>query len=86
MIFDALVTIGSALLSGLISLFPDGTFNYPTNIEGVAAEIAAKVGPINAILPLAETLTVATIALTVIIPAMIAYRAALLVWSLLPMT
>jgi hypothetical protein len=78
-------TVWMRVLGGLVDLMPDAVLDLP-DIEAMAAQLAEFAGPFNAFAPIEELLIVAGVVMTVLLPAMIAYRTTILVWSLLPFT
>ena len=83
MITEAIIVALLGLVSFVLSLLPDDTLDWPES-SGVAAFFGDIAGPFDVWLPVTETVTVTALTITVVLPALLVYRLAMWVWTLLP--
>ena len=83
MVTQLLVDVLLGLVSFLLDLLPDDTVTWP-QASSFGMWAGSLVGPLNTWLPLAEFVAVTTITITVVLPALLIYRLAMWLWTLLP--
>lgn len=83
MLIDLLIEGTFSLLGGLLSLLPDDSIDYPSTAS-YGSFMGQMVGPWDAIFPIAEFATITTLTVTVIAPAVFAYRLSLWVYGKIP--
>lgn len=71
------------LITFLLSLLPNTTISYP-DVEAYGATVGDIVGPLNALLPIAELATVTVLTVTVLAPAVLLFRLIMWLWKLVP--
>lgn len=71
------------LVGFVIGLFPDDSITWP-DATGFGGYVGNLVGPLNVWLPIAEVVACLALTLTVVLPALLTYRLAMWLWTLLP--
>lgn len=83
MIVELLAGIVFGTLAFVIGLLPSDSVPWP-DASAIGPWIGGLVGPLDAMLPVAETITVLVITVTIVLPALLVYRVAMWMWTLLP--
>lgn len=83
MVTELLIELVLGLVAFLLGLFPDDTVDWPDG-QGMGQWVGALVGPLDRMLPLAEIVAVLVVTVTVVMPAMLVYRLAMWLWTILP--
>lgn len=83
MITTAILTAFLGTAEFLIGLFPLDPVEWP-EAQRFGIWAGAIVGPLNALLPVAETAAVTALTVTVVLPVLLVYWLAMWLWTLLP--
>lgn len=83
MITEAVLFLLLTVVTFLIGLLPADTVSWP-EAESVGAFFGDIAGPFDVWLPVSEAVAVTTLTLTIVLPALLVYRLAMWLWTLLP--
>lgn len=83
MVVELLLVAVFELITFLFELLPNTTIDYP-DVEAYGASVGEIVGPLNAMLPIAEFATVTVLTVTVLAPAVLLFRLIMWLWKLIP--
>jgi len=83
MITEAVIFLLLTFLTFVLGLLPDDTLSWP-EAENIGEFFGNAAGPLDVWFPVSELVAVTTLTLTVVLPAMLVYRLAMWLWTLLP--
>lgn len=83
MIPDLLIAGFLGLVAFLIGLLPEDPVTWP-DVSGFGSTVGGFVGPLNGTLPIVEFVSMVTITVTVVLPALIVYKTVMWLWGVVP--
>lgn len=83
MILDLLVGAVFGLLEWVLSLLPTDSIPWP-DVTNFGTTVGEMVGPLDAIVPVAETAAVTVLTVTVVAPGVLVFRLTMWLWGKIP--
>lgn len=83
MITEAVTVALLFVVEFVVGLLPDDPVSWPS-AAGLGEDLGAYAGPLNKVLPLVEFVTMVTVTVTVVLPALIVYKTVMWLWGVVP--